>query len=455
MRLNDRVLRETRPEDGHVAFWVPGNRTAAYQDWERVATSGEARTIEKGVCMAPAMAVPARQPLRRFFAALMSRFRERSDWLLPNGKRAQQSGERRTDVVIVWSEADHVLDEDRVRSYWQSCPSARRIGDAVWIVYGAELDNARVERVPAPGGCPRAKGEHLLALARSLGDTAGEAAALTDLGIMSLRENDPAGAAARFEEALVHVRRLGDRAREHDILGNLGMAVLALGQIDRAQELFRQELEFGRHSDNPFVQKIALERIGLVEARVGNANRALDLLQEALKLARTVGDRQHEAELLWEIAIQHAEAGRRTQAAMHAHAAIELLQSMADPKATVLATHLHAYRSAQAAAQQTAEPTPSAVVVTASPMVAAAANGRRLLQMALSATKSFASFVHSGCKTVSTATHRRRLETCAVCVHHTGLRCKVCNCFTDIKSRLAHEDCPIGRWDAEAARPKK
>ena len=68
--------------------------------------------------------------------------------------------------------------------------------------------------------------------------------------------------------------------------------------------------------------------------------------------------------------------------------------------------------------------------------------------MAMSATKAMASFVGSGFKTTPAEIQRKRLETCAACEHHTGLRCKICGCFTNVKSRMLHEDCPIGKWPA-------
>ena len=49
-----------------------------------------------------------------------------------------------------------------------------------------------------------------------------------------------------------------------------------------------------------------------------------------------------------------------------------------------------------------------------------------MLRMAMSATKAMANFVGSGFKTTSVETQKQRLQVCAVCEHHTGLRCKIC-----------------------------
>jgi hypothetical protein len=81
----------------------------------------------------------------------------------------------------------------------------------------------------------------------------------------------------------------------------------------------------------------------------------------------------------------------------------------------------------------------------------APAQGPGLLRMAISATKSMTQYMASGFKSVSAEVQERRLATCATCEHHTGLRCRICGCFTNVKSRLAHESCPIGKWSAEQA----
>ncbi|MGO8750659.1 MAG: DUF6171 family protein [Thermoguttaceae bacterium] len=59
-----------------------------------------------------------------------------------------------------------------------------------------------------------------------------------------------------------------------------------------------------------------------------------------------------------------------------------------------------------------------------------------------------ARFLSSGCKTVARESFRVRVEQCLSCEHRTDSRCTVCGCFFDLKARLPHEDCPIGRWGA-------
>jgi hypothetical protein len=68
--------------------------------------------------------------------------------------------------------------------------------------------------------------------------------------------------------------------------------------------------------------------------------------------------------------------------------------------------------------------------------------------MAFSALKAMVKALGSGLATVPEAAQRNRIEICSACEHHTGVRCRLCGCFTAIKTWLPHEDCPIGKWPA-------
>jgi Family of unknown function (DUF6171) len=72
------------------------------------------------------------------------------------------------------------------------------------------------------------------------------------------------------------------------------------------------------------------------------------------------------------------------------------------------------------------------------------------LRMALSAARSMSHYVAAGMKAVPADVHRRRLEVCGGCDQHTGLRCRVCGCFTNVKAWLPHESCPLGKWQAKS-----
>jgi tetratricopeptide (TPR) repeat protein len=238
------------------------------------------------------------------------------------------------------------------------------------------------------------------------------------------------------------------------------MALLGVGQAPRALELLEQELAFARAANDRFAEKAALDHLGLAHSGLRDPARAMTFFYPALALARELGDRKHEAEILWYLAIQLAELGQREQAIAQAQAAVDFLTATGKPQAAWFAHHLLQYRSsANGAGLGEAPPTaasPQAMfggsittnfwTTPAAPQHTTSNPG--LLRMAFSAAKSMAKFLGSGFKTASPAIQQQRLQTCAACEHHTGVRCRLCGCFTNLKARMAHEECPIGKWSA-------
>lgn len=286
----------------------------------------------------------------------------------------------------------------------------------------------------------RAPAERRLATARLADDPRRAAVALTDLGIVRLRDGDTAGALSLFEEALDLVRRRGDRHWEGDILGNLGMALLTAGEEARATAAFTQELEVARRAGDGHAEKMALDHLAQAAICRPDPAAALRLVQEALALCRRLRDVRHETELRWFGAILHADLDDRASAETEAQAAIDLMVRVGKPHAAWYAEHLRRYRT-----EGTPMP-PGVVVVSGWP--AAAESGPSVLRQAVTATKALASFLGSGLTTVTADMRAERLRHCQTCDHHTGLRCRLCGCFTGAKAWLPFERCPIDHWPA-------
>jgi tetratricopeptide (TPR) repeat protein len=319
------------------------------------------------------------------------------------------------------------------------------------------------EPEPPPGN-PREQAEYLLAAARKAGDTRAEATALADLGVACLRSGDKAGAVSHLEQAYGIARGLGDRARECDVLAHLGLAMLAASQPARALQLLEVGLQYARETRARFPEKLVLEHLGILFTSMADYPRAVAAFEQALALARELNDRPHQADLLWYLAIAQAELGRRDQAAELAQAAVDLHRALGTPSAGWLADHLEKFRSGKyasglAAGTGAMSGTPegtffgwSAGMVTAAQPVSSgrpdATSGPGLLRMAMSGAKSMAKFVGSGLKTLPPTARQKRLRVCMTCEHHTGVRCKLCGCFTSAKTWLPHEQCPIGKWPA-------
>ncbi len=176
---------------------------------------------------------------------------------------------------------------------------------------------------------------------------------------------------------------------------------------------------------------------------LGNTAAAGASMQSALSLARELADRQGQADLHWDLAIHFAGLGDPEQAIAHGQAAVDVLQAMKNPTAKAYGDFLARFR--QGAANGLGSPTDFAAGIIPEETAAA---GPGLLRMAISVAKSVAKQVGCGLKTVSPQTYQRRVQTCAGCEHFTGVRCRVCGCFTQIKARLPHERCPLEKWPA-------
>jgi tetratricopeptide (TPR) repeat protein len=375
--------------------------------------------------------------------------------------------------MLVWSEsAEDGLDEARLRSLWPRASGVRKLGERLYAVSGLESragapGPSKMAAMTSPDESPVAHAEAILAAARLSGARDREATALTDLGVIALNEGNAKGAIEFLEQALAITVESGDTAREGDVAGNLGMAMLAVRQPGRARNLFERTLAIARATSDRFAEKVALERLGIAAWAVRDYGGALGLFNQALSLARQLGDRQQQANLLWHQGIQHAELGQRDLAIARAEESVALFSALGKPQAASFGAYLQKYRmgladdrTVAAGAEATVEGSPQAYMggsIVASVMAnapsadiesARSTRGPGLLRMALSATKAAAGFAGSGFKTTPPDARKRRFEACAACEHHTGVRCQICGCFTGAKSRILHEDCPIGKWPA-------
>ena len=314
----DGVIREPVPDGQRLVLWLSGPRDGGFRYWERISIVPHTEfTVTPGVGAAAGVLLPARQRLGSLLSRLWQRWRgagTSQTWLLPDGAVAEQCGERRTDILLVWAEGDTIsLDAAWMQSRWPDGSRWQQLAARLFLVGGVEPPRVK-EELAQTGECPRRLAEQRLATARRTGDRQEEALALADLGAMSLHASDVPRAITHLEEALTIAQALGNRPLEGDILSDLGLAVLLAGQQQRALELLEWKRGMARESGDRFAEKMALERLGLVYTRLPDLGRSLASFQSALSLARELGDHKHEAELLWLIGIQQAELGQREEA---------------------------------------------------------------------------------------------------------------------------------------------
>jgi hypothetical protein len=182
--------------------------------------------------------------------------------------------------------------------------------------------------------------------------------------------------------------------------------------------------------------------------------RCVEYYERLVELTRALGDHQQEFRLLWNQAIAYADMNQRELALAKAQESVDLLRKLGKPEAAWYGAQLQRYRmdfsglAPQSAfgAQVMAGGLMGGTITTSSQPVADPNAGPGLLRMAVSATKAMMKFIASGLKTTAPDLQQKRVATCEHCEHHTGMRCRVCGCFTQVKSRMAHEQCPIGKW---------
>jgi tetratricopeptide (TPR) repeat protein len=263
---------------------------------------------------------------------------------------------------------------------------------------------------------------------------------------------------ALLEESLAIAEQLGDVLLGTDVSGNLGLALLGVQEPTRAIASLEKALAETRIRVDRYAEKLALEKLGIAYGWLGMPTEALTWFEQALRVAQELGDYSHQADLLWQLAIQHAELRQKDQALARGQATVLLLRQRNHPHASWFAGNLSNYRTTNGSTGLPAAPSASKMAGGAGTIISAwdlpsepateraQATGSHVLRMAFQAAKSLAHFLMSGLRSVQADVQRQRLRTCAICPHHTGLRCRICGCFTNIKTRMAHESCPLGKW---------
>lgn len=448
------VLREAAVERDRLVVWCSGELTDGFRHWERVASvAGAEITAVQGLCSMPANLLRTRQKVRGLLGRLFGRSAQTAEptWTLPTGQPTEQVGDRQSDLILAWTENGEPTDEERIRKRWPGERRVQRLGRNLFLVAGVEAPKATL----LPDGNPGEQAEQLLAAARRTGDRRALALALTDSAIVATKNGAAQQAVTYLQEALAIARQLEDRGLENDALGNLGMALLALGEGSQALEVIGQQLRSAREANDRYEQRIALSNLGALYAGLRDHAQAISAHEQALRLAREIGDVKSEWNTLWSLAIQLAELGEPERAIALGQECVTLLRKSGDPLADDFAGYLHKYRlnrQTDRPEERAALPDYSSAVQVGTGLsptaqvTEQATSGPGLLRMAWSAAKAMGMFLGTGFKTAPAAVQQKRLLTCSTCEHHTGMRCRVCGCFTKAKTWLPHERCPLGKW---------
>ena len=143
---------------------------------------------------------------------------------------------------------------------------------------------------------------------------AGEADALTQLGVVDLRLGRVAQAADRHRQAIALYRSAGDQRGVAEALVNLGAAERHQGLYPMAGRHLEQAVALCRESGDRYCEADAHANLGVVRLRTGQSARAAEELGLALGLYRDLGDQAGLAQALESLdqaraAVPHGRSG--------------------------------------------------------------------------------------------------------------------------------------------------
>ncbi len=160
---------------------------------------------------------------------------------------------------------------------------------------GARLASSTLYSTPTTAG-DAVKAERLshesLALARELGDRAGEAKALWNLLLVNMYlEANPQQAVAYGEEALAIARQSGLQEQSAFIVGDLAYAYTLAGRLDEANEKFAEANGLWQDLGNLAMLASSLNRSVIPLVSRGQYEKGLLVAEESLKISRSIDNR--------------------------------------------------------------------------------------------------------------------------------------------------------------------
>jgi tetratricopeptide (TPR) repeat protein len=172
-----------------------------------------------------------------------------------------------------------------------------------------------------------------LDLFRQIDDPVGRAFALYNLGVVAQRTGRHEAAVDCLEQALELYRQAGDRTGESLTLNGLGIVMEKAGRFPEAIDYCRQALALARQAGNQYGEAFVLNSLGVAETRAGRDESAGDHLRQALGLFRELRNRTGEAGVLDSLGLLHTRIGRPGQAVEYHRQALAIVRDVGDQDA--------------------------------------------------------------------------------------------------------------------------
>jgi predicted ATPase len=257
---------------------------------------------------------------RRFLDSLLSFAHSRT---IPRARALNCAG------GLAWQQGDY----DAARRYYEESLTIRRaVGDDAGMA--GTLGNVGVLAL-ACGDTEGARRSHEegLAIHRHHGNQRGIASCLNNLGMVAEHSGDYVVARDLYEAALAINRDTGNRLWEANNLGNLGNVAHALCEWNAARRLHTQSLAIKRENGDLRGIAVSLHNLGRTAVSQGDLASARTAHLEAFDLRRQIQSREGLAESLGGFASLAAAEGSAGRAATLYGAAMALHHSLGAPLA--------------------------------------------------------------------------------------------------------------------------
>ncbi len=226
------------------------------------------------------------------------------------------------DQAVEWAEREHSNILVLVRE-----ASRAGLDRQTWQL-SAVLWNAQSPSAPFTDWL--AAGQTGLDAARRLGDRAGEALLLVDLGMANSQINRFEPALECHHAALAIRQETGDRLGEADSLNVLALTYLRMRRLEEAQELLQQSLAAFQELETPAWQALVRSNLSLVHYQAGRLEEAAEVARQALTAHRESGDKANVGDALRNLSAIHLDSGRLDDALSTAQEAVEIALELRD-----------------------------------------------------------------------------------------------------------------------------
>lgn len=164
--------------------------------------------------------------------------------------------------------------------------------------------------------------------AESAGDTAGQALALTGLGLASLRDGAYAQATAHLSRSLDMYQKLGDRVAEARSHVGIGASLALQSRCGEALIHAQQARDLFREAGHTLGEAGALNNIGWYHARLDDYEQALAWCEQALAAFRGIGHRRGEATASDSLGYVHHRLGNHDRAIARGREAARIFREL-------------------------------------------------------------------------------------------------------------------------------